>query len=683
MIKKFNKDKLPIILILILSFILNISNIGIQGYGNEYYAAGIKSMLTSFKNFFFLSFDPSGFVNLNKPPLGLWIQGIFARIFGVSGFSLILPEAIAGTLCILILYILIKRYFGFMAAIIGSLILAITPIYVAVSRTNDFQTILILFMLLSIMPAIKAAKTGKVKYLIVSVIMVGIAFNINRLESFIIIPAIYLTYILSEPEGEKRIVERYVCGITFITEERERISLKAKVKPLILATIILLVVSLSWSFLVDLVPVNNRPYIGDSTTNSEIELMLNHYSLSSNQEPSNINLNYEGDNTLNYNGLALNEDELTKNYSQWNMIHKNYKSQLGIFRLFGDNNLTDQIAWFLPLAIIGLLVSIINRKKFIILRSTKNIVTVFFSIWFLTEFLCFSFTYSSIYSLATLAVPTAAMCGIGIKKMIDSYKKNKKMWLPLALGLNIILQYVIVIYFRENLSYILIHLFYLDLGISIIAVSILFKIRKKDFANNNLKNGLIAISIIGCLIIPLIGSSASVAYKTDGIIKGAGLQLFQSKTEETINNYMKNYGTQFGGNEDISKFIGFLQTNKGENQEYLLVTPCASVYAQNIILDTNAKVMALGGRTGNDNIITLFAFKQLVKQGKIKYVLVGNQTDSLNNASIMNWVESVGTVIPNSQWQDRKITVANNILYNVFRNDKRDTLYEMIPEDVS
>ena len=683
MIKKFNKDKLPIILILILSFVLNITNLAIQGYGNKYYGAGIKSMLTSFKNFFFLSFDPSGFVSLNKPPIGLWIQGIFAKIFGFSGFSLILPEAIAGTLCVLILYVLVKRYFGFIAASISALILAITPIYVAVSRTNDFQTILISFMLLSIMPAIKAAKTGKFKYLIVSVTIVGIAFNVNRLESFIMVPAIYLTYILSEPEGEKRVVERYVCGVTFITEERERISLKAKVKSLILATIVLLVVSLSWSLLIDLVPAGNRPYIGDSTTNSEIELVLNHYNLSNNQINSNINLNYEGDNTLSYNGLTLNESELTKSYNEWNSIHKNYESQLGIFRLFGDNNLADQIAWFLPLAIIGLIISIINKKKIIILKSTKNIVVAFFSIWFITEFLYFSFVYSSIYNLATLAVPTAALCGIGMKKMIDSYRRNKRGCLSLALGLTIIIQYVIVIYYRENLSYLLIHLFYLDLGISIIAVAILFKIRKKDFTNNNLKNGLIAISIVGCLIIPLIGSGASLAYKTDGIFKGAGLQLFQSKAEENINNYMKNYGIEFGGSEDISKFINFLQENKGENQEYLLVTPSTSVYAQDIILDTGDNVMALGGRTGNDNIITLFAFKQLVKEGKIKYILVGNQTDSFNNASIMNWVETVGVVVPNSQWQDTNITVADNILYRVFKNDKRDTLYEVTPEDVS
>ena len=681
MIKKINKDKLPIIFILILSFILNMANLKIQGYGNEYYAAGIKSMLTSFKNFFFLSFDPSGFVSLNKPPIGLWIQGIFGKIFGVSGFALILPEALAGTLCVFILYILIKRYFGFIAGIMAALILAITPIYVAVSRTNDFQTILILFMLLSIMPAIKAAKTGNIKYLIVSVIIVGIAFNINRLESFIIIPAIYLTYIFSESEGEKRVIERYVCGITFITQEREKVSLKAKIKCLILATIVLLVVSLSWSFLVDLVPVNARPYVGDSTTNSEIELVLNQHNQVSNKINSNINLNYDGDNTLSYN--TLNENEFIKNYNEWNTIHKDNKTQFGIFRLFQDNNLSDQIAWFLPLAIISLIVSIINKRKIIALKSTKNIIIMFFSIWFVTEFLYFSFVYSNIYDLATLAVPTAALCGIGIKKMIQSYRKNKSMWLSLSLGLTIIVQYIIVIYYRENLSYLLIHLFYLDLGISIIAVFTLFKIRNKEFTNNNIKNGLIVISIIGCLIIPLIGSSASLVYKTDGIFKGAGLQLFESKTQQNVNNYMKNYGVEFGGSEDLSKFINFLNENKGENQEYLLVTPSASVYAQNIILDTGDKVMALGGRTGNDDILTLFAFKQLVREGKVKYVLVGNETNSFNNASIMNWVKNVGKVIPNSQWQDTNITVANNILYNVFKNDRRDTLYEVTPNDVS
>ena len=45
-----------------------------QGYANLYYAAAIRSMLQSWHNFFFVSYDPGGFVSVDKPPLGFWIQ---------------------------------------------------------------------------------------------------------------------------------------------------------------------------------------------------------------------------------------------------------------------------------------------------------------------------------------------------------------------------------------------------------------------------------------------------------------------------------------------------------------------------------------------------------------------------------------------------------------------------------
>lgn len=61
-------DKLLLSLILVLSAILNFANIGIEGYANTFYAAGVKSMMMNFKNFFFASYDPSGFVTIDKPP---------------------------------------------------------------------------------------------------------------------------------------------------------------------------------------------------------------------------------------------------------------------------------------------------------------------------------------------------------------------------------------------------------------------------------------------------------------------------------------------------------------------------------------------------------------------------------------------------------------------------------------
>ena len=79
--------------ILMLSTFLNLFHLGYEGYGITYYAAAVKNMLTSWHNFFFVSFD-SGFVSVDKPPLGLWIQAASAYLFGFRGLSLLLPQAV-------------------------------------------------------------------------------------------------------------------------------------------------------------------------------------------------------------------------------------------------------------------------------------------------------------------------------------------------------------------------------------------------------------------------------------------------------------------------------------------------------------------------------------------------------------------------------------------------------------
>src|SRR5690349_13314620 len=120
---KLTKESIGLILIMILSSILNLANLSIEGYGNQYYAAGVKSMTMSLKNFFFVSFDPAGFVTIDKPPLGFWIQAISAKIFGYSGWSIILPQAIAGVISVYVIYRVVKRSFGTPAGLISALCL--------------------------------------------------------------------------------------------------------------------------------------------------------------------------------------------------------------------------------------------------------------------------------------------------------------------------------------------------------------------------------------------------------------------------------------------------------------------------------------------------------------------------------------------------------------------------------
>src|ERR687890_618362 len=82
--------RLVLAAILVLSAFLNQYNLTGEGYGNPYYGAGVKNMLTSWNNFFFASFD-SGFVSIDKPPLRLWIQAASAWLFGFYGWAMLLP----------------------------------------------------------------------------------------------------------------------------------------------------------------------------------------------------------------------------------------------------------------------------------------------------------------------------------------------------------------------------------------------------------------------------------------------------------------------------------------------------------------------------------------------------------------------------------------------------------------
>ena len=66
------------------------------GFGNQYYAATVKSMTTSLGAFLYGSFDPELFLTVDKPAPGLWPQALAAAIFGISPLALLLPQAIAG-----------------------------------------------------------------------------------------------------------------------------------------------------------------------------------------------------------------------------------------------------------------------------------------------------------------------------------------------------------------------------------------------------------------------------------------------------------------------------------------------------------------------------------------------------------------------------------------------------------
>lgn len=183
-----------LVIVLALAAVLNFYQLDRVGYANTYYAAAVRSMTENWHAFFFNSFDPAGFVTIDKPPLGFWFQVVSAKILGYSAFSLLLPQALAGVLSVLVLYQLVKRWYGPFAGVIAALVLAISPVAVVDNRNNIIDSTLTLFLLLSAWAVIHAVETGRLRWLLLTGALVGLAFNIKMLEAYLVVPALGLVY---------------------------------------------------------------------------------------------------------------------------------------------------------------------------------------------------------------------------------------------------------------------------------------------------------------------------------------------------------------------------------------------------------------------------------------------------------------------------------------------------------
>src|SRR6476659_10910146 len=71
-------ELLALQIILLGAAFLRIWRLGQNGYGNHYYAATVRSMLSGWRNALYDSFDPGGFLGVDKPPVAFWIQELSA-----------------------------------------------------------------------------------------------------------------------------------------------------------------------------------------------------------------------------------------------------------------------------------------------------------------------------------------------------------------------------------------------------------------------------------------------------------------------------------------------------------------------------------------------------------------------------------------------------------------------------
>ena len=248
---RVHPEHLGLVAILVLSGLLEFVRLSQNGFANVYYAGAVKSMLRSWHSLFYLSADPTGLISADKPPLGLWLQVLSAKVFGFAPLPLIVPEGICAVLAVALLYRIVAPRFGAVAGLVGAFSLAVFPSFVAVSRENAVDPLLILLMLAACGAGLAAIDSGRLRSLLWCAVLVGLAFNTKALAALLCVPGIAVGYLVCAPG-----------------------SLPQRLARLVAAGAVFVVVALSWMTVVDLTPASQRPFIGDTASNSELQLTL-------------------------------------------------------------------------------------------------------------------------------------------------------------------------------------------------------------------------------------------------------------------------------------------------------------------------------------------------------------------------------------------------------------------------
>ncbi|MER2092392.1 MAG: glycosyltransferase family 39 protein, partial [Saccharopolyspora rectivirgula] len=238
-----------------LSLLLYGWGLGSEGWGNAFYAAAVKAMSQSPTDFVFGSYDPAGVVTVDKSPMAFWPQVLSSWIFGYRGWALLLPQVLEGGAAVFLLHRTARRWAGENSALLAALVLALTPITVAINRDNNPDTLLTLLCVAAAYAFTRATEPGtrprsSTLWLLQSAFWVGCGFVTKMLAGWMIIPALVLGYLLASRAGWGR-----------------------RIADLAAAAAVLLASSLWWVALTELWP-GSKPYIGGSTDGSALDLIL-------------------------------------------------------------------------------------------------------------------------------------------------------------------------------------------------------------------------------------------------------------------------------------------------------------------------------------------------------------------------------------------------------------------------
>jgi len=216
-----------------------------SGWANSFYSAAVQAGSVDGEAFFYGSSDAANSITVDKPPASLWIMALSVRIFGLSPWSILLPEALMGVATVGLVYAIVRRNFTARTALLAGGVLALTPVAALMFRFNNPDALLVLLLTLATFLTLRGIESGRIRWVIGAGVAIGFGFLTKQLQAFLILPVLAGVYLLAA-----------------------KVSWGRRFGHLFAALGAVIVSAGWWVAIVELVPASMRPYIGGSQTNS-------------------------------------------------------------------------------------------------------------------------------------------------------------------------------------------------------------------------------------------------------------------------------------------------------------------------------------------------------------------------------------------------------------------------------
>ncbi|MET0577506.1 MAG: glycosyltransferase family 39 protein, partial [Ilumatobacteraceae bacterium] len=341
--------------------VLYLWGLSASGWANAYYSAAVQAGSQSWKAFLFGSTDESNAITVDKPPMSLWPMALSVRIFGVSSWSILAPQALMGVGTVGILFSAVRRRCGAVAGLLAGAVMALTPVAVLMFRFNNPDALLVLLLTAAAAALVRSIEDGRRRWIVAAGALIGFGFLTKQLQALVVVPGFAVAYLVA------------AAG-----------SIGARIRRLLLGAGAMVVAAGWWIALVMLWPAGSRPYVGGSQTNNILDL------------------------TLGYNGFGRitgDESGSVGGGGGWGAT--------GWTRLV-DGVIGGQISWLLPAAVLLTLGALWALRRAPRSDGRRALLLVFGS-WLVVTFLVFSFMQGIFHEYYTVALApaVAALVGVG------------------------------------------------------------------------------------------------------------------------------------------------------------------------------------------------------------------------------------------------------------------------------